>query len=210
MSYIIGKKIGMTQIFNSDGQVIPVTVVEAGPMTVVQKKTTEIDGYNALKFGFIAVKEKSLNKPDKGQFEKISKPPMKYLKEYRTDDVDKYKLGDIVTVSDMFSDGDIVDVCGVSKGKGFQGNIKRWGYSRGRETHGSHFHRSPGSLSANSDPARVFKGKKLPGHMGVERVTVQNLEIARVDSDKNVLLIKGAVPGPRGGICTVTTACKSL
>lgn len=208
MSFIIGKKIGMTQIFDENGNVVPVTVLEAGPMVVVQKKTVGIDGYSALKLGFIPAKARLVNKPDKGQFEKIGKTPMKYLKEYKTDSTERYELGDTITVTDMFREGDFVDVCGVSKGKGFQGNIKRWGYSRGKETHGSHFHRRPGSLSANSDPSRVFKGKKLPGHMGVDRITVQNLTVAKVDSDKNILLIKGAVPGPKGGICTVTAARK--
>jgi large subunit ribosomal protein L3 len=209
MSFIICKKIGMTQIFDSEGKVVPVTVVIAGPMTVMQKKTAEVDGYNAIKMGFEQAREKSINKPDKGQFEKISKAPMKHLREYRTDDLDKYELGATVNVSDMFRDGDIVDVSGITKGKGYQGNIKKWGYHRGKETHGSKFHREPGSLSANSDPARVFKGKKLPGHMGVERVTMQNLTVAKVDADKNVLLIRGAIPGPNGGICTVKTARKS-
>jgi large subunit ribosomal protein L3 len=209
MSFMIGKKIGMTQIFDDEGRVVPVTVVEAGPMTVVQKKTVGTDGYNALKFGFWPIKEKLVNKPDKGHFEKLSKAPLKYMKEYRTEKVDEYELGDTISVAQMFNNGDIVDVSGISKGKGFQGNIKRWGYSRGRETHGSHFHRSPGSLSSTSTPGRVFKGKKLPGHMGVDRITVQNLEVVKVDADKNVLLIKGALPGPKGGICTVETAVKS-
>ena len=209
MSFMIGKKVGMTQVFDQEGKIVPVTVVEAGPMTVVQKKTVGTDGYNALKFGFWPIKEKAAIKPDKGHFEKLGKAPLKYMKEYRTEQVDEYELGDTVSVAQMFNDGDIVDVSGISKGKGFQGNIRRWGFSRGRETHGSHFHRSPGSLSANSSPSRVFKGKKLPGHMGVDRITVQNLEVVKVDADKNVLLIKGALPGPKGGICTVETAIKT-
>jgi len=209
MSFMIGKKVGMTQVFDQEGKIVPVTVVEAGPMTVVQKKTVGTDGYNALKFGFWPIKEKAASKPDKGHFEKLGKAPLKYMKEYRTEQVDEYELGDTVSVAQMFNDGDIVDVSGISKGKGFQGNIRRWGFSRGRETHGSHFHRSPGSLSANSSPSRVFKGKKLPGHMGVDRITVQNLEVVKVDADKNVLLIKGALPGPKGGICTVETAIKT-
>jgi large subunit ribosomal protein L3 len=209
MSFIIGKKAGMTQIFDSEGRIVPVTVVIAGPMTVMQKKTVEVDGYNAVKMGFEQAREKSINKPDKGQFEKISKTPMKHVREYRTDDLGKYELGATVNVSEMFKDGDIVDVCGITKGKGYQGNIKRSGFHRGKETHGSNFHRDVGSLSSNSDPARVFKGRPMPGQMGVERVTMQNLTVAKVDADKNVLLIRGAIPGPNGGICTVKTARKS-
>jgi len=207
--FILGKKIGMTQIFKEDGSVVPVTVIEAGPCAVVQKKTPENDGYSAVKVGFEDVKEKKLNKPERGIFIKVNVPPKKYLREFRVDDVEKFEVGQNITVSDMFEAGDKVDVSGISKGKGFQGAIKRFGSSRGRETHGSKYHRKAGSMGSNTDPGRVFKGKKLPGHMGAEKVTVQNLEVVRVDGERNLLLVKGAVPGVKGGLLVIKEAVKS-
>lgn len=207
--YMIGKKLGMTQIFTDDGLVIPVSVIEAGPVTVVQKKTTQNDGYNALKVGFSDVSEKRASKPLKGQFSKIKVSTKKYLKEFRMDDIEKYETGQEIKVGDMFAAGDKVDVSGTSKGKGFQGTIKRYGQKGGKDTHGSMYHRRPGSMSANTSPARVFKGKKLPGHMGLDKVTVQNLDVVRVDNEKNLLLIKGAVPGPKGGLLMVQNTVKS-
>lgn len=207
--FILGKKIGMTQIFNDAGLAIPVTVIQAGPCAVVQKKTVENDGYTAIKLGFGEVQEKKLNKPDKGLFAKIKTASKKYLKEFRTDDADKYEVGQEVKVADMFSDGDSIDVSGISKGKGFQGVIRRFGQSRGPETHGSMYHRRVGSMGAGTSPGRVFKGKKEPGHMGTDKVTVQNLNVVKVDAERNLLLVKGAVPGPKGGLVVVKGAVKS-
>lgn len=207
--FILGTKLGMTQIFNEDGLAIPVTVVQAGPCTVVQKKTMENDGYTAVKVGYADVEEKKLNKPDKGLFEKIKVSTKKYLKEFRAQDSDKYEVGQEIKVADMFAAGDKIDISGVSKGKGFQGTIKRYGQSGGAETHGSMYHRRVGSMGANSNPSRVFKGKKLPGHMGADNVTVQNLDIVRVDAERNLLLIKGAVPGPKGGLLVIKDTVKS-
>lgn len=202
MKAIIGKKLGMSQIFTEDGTVIPVTVVEAGPISILQKKTEEKDGYNAIQVGFQDIKESKLNKPQKGHFDKVGASYKKYLKEFRADDVSGYEVGQELK-ADTFEAGDKVDVTGISKGKGFQGVIKRHNQHRGPMSHGSHYHRAPGSMGAASDPSRVFKGKKLPGHMGHEKVTVSNLEVAKVDVEKNLLLIKGAVPGPKGGILTI-------
>jgi large subunit ribosomal protein L3 len=207
--FILGKKIGMTQIFNDAGLSLPVTVIQAGPCAIVQKKTDENDGYTALKLGFEEISEKKLNKPEKGLFSKVKVSSRRYLKEFRTQDVAKYEVGQEIKVADMFSDGDKVDVSGISKGKGFQGTIKRYGQSGGPETHGSMYHRRPGSMGSNTSPARVFKGKRLPGHMGVDKITVQNLEVVRVDSERNLLLIKGAVPGPKGGLVVVKETVKS-
>ncbi len=206
---MLGKKVGMTQIFNEDGLIIPVTVIEAGPCTVVQKKTVETDGYNSIKVGFVDVKEKSLSKPAKGTFSKVKVQPKKYLREFRLDDVQGFEIGQNIKAGDMFQNGDKVDVSGISKGKGFQGTIKRYGQSGGNETHGSMYHRRVGSMSANTNPARVFKGKKLPGHMGVDKITVQNLEVVRVDDERNIMLIKGAVPGPKGGLLFIKGTVKS-
>lgn len=206
--FIIGKKVGMTQVFNEAGLVIPVTVIEAGPCVVVQRKTTETDGYTALKLGFGEAKEKRLNKPEKGLFNKIKVEPKKYLREFRTNEVEKFEVGQEIKVADMFQDGDRVDVTGISKGKGFQGNIKRHGQSGGNETHGSMYHRRVGSMGANTTPARVFKGKKLPGHMGMDRITVQNLDIVKVDTERNLLLVKGAVPGQKGCLLMVKETVK--
>jgi len=206
---MLGKKIGMTQIFNDNGLLIPVTVIEAGPCTVVQKKTTENDGYDSIKVGFIDVKEKGLNKPQKGTFSKVKVQPKKYLREFRLEDSQNYEVGQNIKAGDMFQNGDKVDISGISKGKGFQGTIKRYGQKGGRETHGSMYHRRVGSMSANTNPARVFKGKKLPGHMGVDKVTIQNLDIVRVDDEKNIILVRGAVPGPKGGLLVIKETVKS-
>ncbi len=205
---IIGRKAGMTQIFAEDGKMIPVTVVEAGPCPVVQIKTEESDGYTALKLGFDETSEKSLNKPELGQFKKAGVKPCRVLKEVRLDKVDSYKVGDVVK-ADIFAAGDRVDVAGVSKGHGFTGVIKRWNQHRLKETHGvGPVHREPGSMGANSSPSRVFKHKNLAGQYGVENVTVQNLEIVRVDSGRNAILIKGAIPGPRGSVVTIFNSVK--
>ncbi len=207
--FIIGKKIGMTQVFNEAGLAIPVTVIAAGPCAVVQKKTVESDGYNALKLGYEEIPEKKLNKPEKGAFTKVKVSARRYLREFRTEDIDKYEVGQEIKVADMFSDGDKVDVSGISKGKGFQGVIKRYGHGRGPATHGSKYHRRVGSMGSGTNPGRVFKGKKQPGHMGAEKVTVQNLEVFRVDSERSLLLIKGAVPGPKGGLIVVKGTVKT-
>ncbi len=206
---IIGKKIGMTQIFNEKGAVIPVTVIQAGPCTVVQVKTTEKDGYNAVKLGFGDVKEKKLNKPELGTFKKIKAEPKKHLREFRLDSVEDIKVGNELK-ADVFTAGDKVDIQGISKGKGFQGVIKRHGQSRGPMGHGSMYHRRPGSMGPTSTPGRVFKGKKLPGHMGVDIITIQNLEVVKVDLDKNVILVKGSVPGNKGSILKIKDSVKSV
>lgn len=206
---IIGKKLGMTQIFSADGKVIPVTVVEAGPCPVVQIKTVGNDGYEAVKVGFGNVDEKRVNKPDAGQFKKVGVAPLKVLKEFRLDNVSAYTVGQVITV-DTFAVGDKVDVVGLTKGHGFSGVIKRWNQHRLKMTHGvGPVHREVGSMGANSSPSRVFKNKHMPGQYGNERVTIQNLEIVKVDTARNVLLIKGAIPGPKGGIITVSNTVKS-
>lgn len=207
MKRILGKKIGMTQIFEEDGRVIPVTVVEAGPLKVVQVKTMERDGYNSIQIGYVDVKEKKINKPLKGHFDKAQVEYKKYLREFRVDNPEEYEIGQEIK-ADVFELGDRVDVIGISKGKGTQGPIKRHGHARGPETHGSKYHRAVGAMSAASYPGRVFKGKKMSGHMGNERVTVENLEIVRVDAEKNLLLIRGAVPGPKGGLLTIKESVK--
>ena len=204
---ILAKKLGMTQIFDETGKVIPVTVVEAGPNAVIQKKTVENDGYEAVQVGFVDLKDKKANKPVKGHFAKAGVAPKKYVKELRLDDVSGLNVGDEIK-ADIFAAGDKVDVAGISKGKGYAGTIKRWGQHRGPMTHGSGYHRGPGSMGMCSDPGRVFKGKRLPGHMGVERVTIQNLAVVRVDADKNIVLIKGAVPGPKGGLLIIKNTVK--
>lgn len=207
--FILGKKIGMTQVFDENGTVIPVTVIQAGPCAVVQKKTVENDGYTAVKLGFEDVPEKKLNRPEKGLFSKINTAPKKYLREFRTEDIDRFEIGQQINVADMFSNGDRIDVSGISRGKGFQGVMKRFGSSRGPESHGSKYHRRVGTLGAGTSPGRVFKGKKLPGRMGRDKVTVLNLNVVRVDSERNLLLVKGAVPGPRGGLVAVRETVKS-
>ena len=204
---IIGKKIGMTQIFNENGKMIHVTVVEAGPCVVVQKKTTEKDGYEAIQVGFGEIREKLVNKPAKGHFAKAGVSLRRTLKEFKLENASEYEVGQEIK-ADVFAVGDKVDVSGISKGKGFQGPIKRHGQSRGPETHGSRYHRRPGSMGACSYPGRVFKNKKLAGHMGCVKVTVQNLEVVKVDADKNLILVKGAIPGAKGSVVTIKEAIK--
>lgn len=206
---MIAKKIGMTQIFDENGLVIPVTVVEAGPLTVVQKKTVETDGYDAIKVGYEKVAEKKLSKPKLGQFTKTKLAPMKHLKEFRFEDISGYEVGQEIKAEDMFQSGDKIDVSGISKGKGFQGVIKRFGQSTGPNTHGSMYHRRTGSLGPGTSPGRVIKGKKMPGHMGLDSTTVQNLEVVRVDAERNLILIRGAVPGPKGGLLVIKNTVKA-
>jgi large subunit ribosomal protein L3 len=205
---IIGKKIGMTQIFDEKGNVIPVTVIEAGPCVVAQVKTTQTDGYNAIQLGFGEIKDKHINKPEAGHFAKAKLANKKHLREFRLEDISSYKVGDEVK-ADVFVAGEKIDVQGISKGKGFQGVIKRHGQHRGPMGHGSMYHRRPGSMGPTSTPGRVFKGKKLPGHMGRTTITIQNLDVVRVDMDKNVLLIKGSVPGPKGAILKIKSSVKA-
>lgn len=206
---IIGRKAGMTQLFAEDGKVIPVTVVEAGPCPVVQIKTVGTDGYSALKLGFIEAKESALTKPELGQFKKAGVKPCKVLKEVRLDNVEGYKVGDEVR-ADIFAAGDKVDCAGVTKGHGYTGVIKRWNQHRLKETHGvGPVHREPGSMGANSSPSRVFKQKHLAGQYGVENVTIQNLEVVRVDAARNAILIKGSIPGPKGSVVTIADSVKA-
>ncbi len=205
---ILAKKLGMTQIFDEMGKVIPVTVVEAGPNAVVQKKTVENDGYDAVQVGFIDLKDKKANKPVKGHFAKAGVTPKKFVREFRLDDVSGLNVGDEIK-ADVFAEGDKVDVAGITKGKGYAGTIKRWGQHRGPMTHGSGYHRGPGSMGMCSDPGRVFKGKRLPGHMGVDKVTIQNLAVVKVDAEKNLILIKGGVPGPKGGLLIIKNTVKN-
>lgn len=208
MKNMIGRKIGMTQIFKEDGSVVPVTVIEAGPLVVVQKKTVEKDKYNAIQVGFANIKEQRINKPMKGHFNKGNLEYKKYLMEFKVENPDAYEIGQELK-ADVFAAGDMVDVTGTSKGKGTAGVVKRHGFGRGRETHGSKFHRAPGGLSAGTYPGRVFKGHRMGGRMGNERVTIQNLEIVRIDADKNLILIKGAIPGPKKGIVTIKVTVKN-
>lgn len=206
---IVCKKIGMTQIFNQEtGESIPVTVLEAGPCVVVQVKTVEHDGYSAVKVGFGDTREKLVNKPDKGQFEHAGVEVKKMLQELKLDDSENYKIGDVIK-ADIFEVGDKIDASGVSKGKGYQGAIKRHGFGRGPMEHGSKYHRHAGSLGSSTDPGRVYKGKKLPGQMGNVERTVQNLEVVRVDADKNLLLVKGSVPGPKKAVITLVSSVKA-
>ncbi|MBD5083307.1 MAG: 50S ribosomal protein L3 [Clostridiales bacterium] len=206
---LIGKKIGMTQIFTAEGKVIPVTVVEAGPCVVTQKKTMESDGYEAVQVGFGDVKINKVNKPMKGHFDKNGVAPKKTLKEFRLEDCSALNVGDIIK-ADTFAEGEIVDVKGTSKGHGTAGAIKRWNFSRLRETHGTGPNaRHQGSLGACSSPSRVFKGRKMAGHYGHETVTIQNLTVAKVDAENNLIAIKGAIPGPKGGIVVIADAVKA-
>jgi len=204
---ILGKKIGMTQIFTTEGRVVPVTVVEAGPCPVVQKKTVATDGYNAIQIGFSLLRESLSNKPRKGHFQKASLKPMRYVREFKVNDIDTYEIGQEIQVN-LFAVGDKIDVVGTAKGKGFAGMIKRNSASRGPMAHGSKYHRRSGSLGAKG-PARVFKGRKLPGRMGGQRVTVQNLEVIRVDADKNLILIKGALPGANKSLLILKPSVKA-
>ena len=208
MKTIIGRKIGMTQIFDEKGKVIPVTVIEAGPCIVSQIKSVETDGYNAIQLGFGDVKESKLNKPQKGHFAKAKLALKKHLREFRVDSLEGVNVGDEIK-ADTFVAGDKIDVQGTSKGKGFQGVIKRHGQSRGPMGHGSMYHRRPGSMGPTSTPGRVFKGKKLPGHMGRVTVTIQNLDVVKVDLDKNAILVKGSVPGAKGAILKIKTSVKA-
>jgi large subunit ribosomal protein L3 len=204
---ILGKKVGMTQIFTGTGVAVPATVIEAGPCIVVQKKTVEQDGYSAIQIGFGNKRERLFNKPLKGHFSKSGVRPLRYLKELRVEDPELYQVGQEITAG-VFSQGEKIDVVGTSRGRGFAGGIKRHGFHRGPMAHGSKYHRRPGTLGAKG-PARVFKGRRLPGHLGAERVTVQNLEVVKVDAERNLLAIKGAVPGPRGALVLVRTSVKS-
>ncbi|MBE6853516.1 MAG: 50S ribosomal protein L3 [Ruminococcus sp.] len=206
---MIGKKIGMTQIFDETGKVIPVTVIEAGPCVVVQKKTVENDGYASVQLGYGDVKIKNVNKPMQGHFKKADVACKKTLKEFRIDDCDAVNVGDVLK-ADIFAVGDAVDVSGTSKGKGFQGTIKRNNNARLKSTHGTGpVHRHAGSMGACSSPSRIFKGKALPGHMGAEKVTVQNLEVVKIDAENNLIALKGAIPGPKGGIVYIVDSVKA-
>ncbi|HOA84930.1 MAG: 50S ribosomal protein L3 [Clostridiales bacterium] len=206
---IIGKKLGMTQIFDERGNVIPVTVIEAGPCVVVQKKTVAKEGYDALQIGFADAKERQLNKPEAGHFKAAGVELKKYLKEFRLDDVSGYNVGDVITV-DTFNPGDKVDVTGITKGRGFSGVIKRWNQHKLRTSHGAGpVHRQIGSLGANSNPSRIFKNKKMPGQYGNERVTILNLTVVKVDKEKNLIAVKGAVPGARNGIVFIRDSVKA-
>ena len=207
---ILAKKLGMTQVFSEDGSMIPVTVLEAGPCVVVQKKTVEKDGYSALQVGFGDIRPRLVNKPEKGHFNArlgANTAPRRVLRELRLDDCDQYEIGAEIK-ADMFSPGDYVDVSGTSKGKGFQGAIKRHNQHRGPMTHGSKYHRGLGSMGPGTTPGKVRKGKKMPGHMGAVAVTVQNLEVVRTDAEKNLILVKGAVPGIKGALVTVKSTVK--
>ncbi|ADU25952.1 50S ribosomal protein L3 [Ethanoligenens harbinense] len=205
---IIGKKIGMTQLFDERGNVIPVTVIEAGPCVVVQKKTVEVDGYESVQLGFEEVREKLLNKPEKGHFEKAGVASKRVLREFRLEDMSALNVGDIVK-ADVFAAGDRVDVAGTSKGKGYAGVIKRWGHHRLKMTHGTGpVHREVGSMGASTNMSRVPKGKKMAGQMGNERVTVQNLDVVKVDAENNLIALKGAIPGPKGGIVILADSVK--
>ena len=204
---ILGTKLGMTQMFREDGTMIPVTVVLAGPCPVVQKKSVEHDGYEAVQVAFKPIREKLCTKPMLGHFKKAGVGAHRYTREFKFDDTAAYEVGQVIK-ADIFANGDHVDVTATSKGKGFEGNIKRWNQGRGRKTHGSHSYRVPGSMGACTYPGEVFKTKHLPGHMGSERVTVQNLEVVRVDADRNLLLVKGAIPGAKGSLVTVRETVK--
>jgi len=205
---IVGKKVGMTQIFNEKGKVIPVTVVEAGPCVVVQKKTTENDGYEAVQIGYGDIADKNATKPRKGHFAKNDLPVKRHLREFRLDDCSALNIGDIIK-PDAFEVGDTVDVCGTSKGKGYAGTIKRHNGHIQKISHGGGpVHRHAGSMGACSTPSRVMKGKKLPGHMGVERVTIQNLDVVKIDAENNLIALRGAIPGPKGGIVYITDSVK--
>lgn len=205
---ILGKKIGMTQIFEKDGRVIPVTVMEAGPCVIVQKKTVESDGYNAVQVGFSDLKPHKVNAPQAGHFKKANAAPKRHLHEFRVDEIENYQLGDLIK-ADVFSEGDFVDISGKSKGKGFAGTIKRYGNATLKKSHGTGpVARHAGSMGAASDPSKIPKGKKMPGHMGNQKITVQNLTVVRVDAEKNIIAVKGAVPGPKGSIVTIINSVK--
>ncbi|KKM12672.1 50S ribosomal protein L3 [Clostridiales bacterium PH28_bin88] len=204
---ILGVKLGMTQVFTGEGKLIPVTAIEAGPCVVIQKKTVATDGYNAIQVGFGTAKERKINKPMKGHFAKANVKPFKFVKEFRVDNVDAYQVGQEFK-ADVFAAGDQVDVTGISRGKGFAGGIKRHGFHRGPMKHGSKYHRRPGAGAAKG-PARIFKGRKMPGRLGGERVTVQNLEVVKTDPERNIILVRGAIPGPAKGLVTIKSAVKA-
>ncbi len=203
--FMMGKKAGMTQLFDDDGLLIPVTVIDCGPLTVVQNKTEEIDGYKAVKVGYGT--NKKLNKPAKGEYDKINVEPMRVLREFKNDE--DFETGQVIKVDEMFRAGDAVDISGTSKGKGYQGGVKRHGFARGPMAHGSKYHRSAGSMSSSATPSKVKKGKKMAGQMGNKRTTVQNLKVIQVDGERNILVVKGAVPGPKGGLLEIRTSVKS-
>ena len=206
---IIGKKMGMTQIFDENGKVVPVTVVEAGPCTVVQKKTVESDGYVAVQLGYGDISAKKVSKPAKGHFDKADVAPKRTLREFRLDDISAMNVGDILK-ADVFAVGDRIDVVGTSNGKGYAGAIKRWNQHRLRESHGTGpVARHAGSMGSCSTPSRVFKGKRLPGHLGAERVTIQNLKVVKVDAENNLIAIKGAIPGPKGSVVCISDSVKA-
>ena len=206
---IIGKKMGMTQIFDENGKVVPVTVVEAGPCTVVQKKTVESDGYVAVQLGYGDISAKKVSKPAKGHFDKADVAPKRTLREFRLEDISAMNVGDILK-ADVFAVGDRIDVVGTSKGKGYAGAIKRWNQHRLRESHGTGpVARHAGSMGSCSTPSRVFKGKRLPGHLGAERVTIQNLKVVKVDAENNLIAIKGAIPGPKGSVVCISDSVKA-
>lgn len=205
---ILGKKLGMTQIFSEEGKLLPVTVVEAGPCIVLQKKTIEKDGYEAIQVGFGEIREKLVNKPLAGHFKKANAQVKRFIREFKLEDISSYEIGDEIK-ADIFEQGDKIDVSGVSKGKGFQGTIKRWGTHRGPMTHGSKFHRSVGSQGASSDPSRTFKNRKMPGHMGNRNTTLLNVMVARVIPEKNLILVKGGIPGPNKGLVLIRNTVKA-
>lgn len=204
---IIGRKIGMTQLFREDGTAVGVTVIEAGPCSVLRKKTMDNDGYEAVCVGFGEIREKLVNKPAAGEFKKAGVELARFVRELKLENSSSFEVGQQIK-ADMFAQGDIVDVSGISKGHGFSGTVKRWNTKIGPKAHGSKYHRGPGSMGANTSPGRVFKNKRLPGHYGVEKVTVQNLEIVKVDAERNFIMIKGAVPGPKGALLVVRDAVK--
>ena len=206
---ILATKVGMTQVFTEDGALIPVTVLQAGPCVVTQVKTVENDGYAAVQVGFADIREKLVNKPRKGQFDKAGVSYKRYIREFRFENAEDYKVADEIK-ADIFAAGDKVDATAISKGKGFQGAIKRHGQHRGPMAHGSKFHRHAGSNGAASDPSKVFKGKKMPGQMGNKRISIQNLEVVRVDAENNILLVKGAVPGPKKCLVTIKETVKAV
>ncbi len=205
---ILATKVGMTQIFNEDGVLTPVTVLQAGPCVVTQVKTVENDGYSAVQVGYVDKREKLVNKPMKGMFDKAGVSYKRFVREFKLENAEEYSVKDEIKV-DVFAAGDKIDVTAISKGKGFQGAIKRHGQSRGPMAHGSKYHRHAGSNGACSDPSKVFKGKKMPGHMGAKKITIQNLEVVRVDAENNLLLVKGAVPGPKKALVTIKETVKS-
>lgn len=206
---ILATKVGMTQIFNEDGALVPVTVLQAGPCVVTQVKTVDNDGYSAIQVGFVDKREKLVNKPQKGHFDKAGVSYKRYVREFKIDDADEFNVKDEIK-ADVFAAGDKIDATAISKGKGFQGAIKRHGQSRGPMAHGSKYHRHAGSNGACSDPSKVFKGKKMPGHMGANKVTIQNLEVVKVDAENNLILVKGAVPGPKKSLVTIKETVKTI